>query len=174
MSKKPFTATGDKGETSVATGRVAKDSLVVQALGDIDELDCFLGFARTKVQTQEVKELLKQIQLKLFTYAAVIHNMREYKITQVDVEWLEQKAIEFDKELPELRHFILPAGSEGSIALHIARAVCRRAERSVVALDRQRKLPEHSIPFINRLSSLLFVLARYINVKEGINEELVA
>ena len=174
MERKPFTATGDAGETSTAKGRTAKDSAVVNALGAIDELVSFLGLARTKLsETPEVESAVAHVQRTLFRYAAVVHSMRGSEITEDDVRWLEQKAVEFDRDLPQLRRFILPGGGEGGAALHVARAVCRRAERYVVALNREKGVCQHCIPYINRLSSLLFVLARYVNIKEGRSEELV-
>jgi cob(I)alamin adenosyltransferase len=174
IKAKPFSGTGDRGDTSTATGRSPKDSPVIEALGSVDELVAFLGLARTKVKGhEEVSALLKEVQKTLFRYAAVLHGMKGYDITHEDVLWLEQRTLAFDKRLPGLRNFILPSGSEAAATIHVARAVCRRTERSVVALSRKEKIPENCIPFINRLSSLLFVLARYVNYEESQPEELV-
>jgi ATP:cob(I)alamin adenosyltransferase len=147
---------------------------VVEVLGSIDELVSFIGLARAMLSNhKEVNKILEDVQRKLFIYAAVIHGMKGYKITQEDISWVEKVTIDIDSKLPPLRRFILPSGSEASAAIHVARTVCRRAERNIVALSRERKLTEPTIPFINRLSSLLFVLARYVNYKESRQEEFV-
>ncbi|MEM0116900.1 MAG: cob(I)yrinic acid a,c-diamide adenosyltransferase [Conexivisphaerales archaeon] len=171
---KPFSGTGDRGDTATAAGRVPKDSKIVEVLGSIDELVSFIGLARSMLSGHnDVDKILENIQRKLFVYAAVLHGMPGHEITQEDVDWVEKITVDIDSKLPPLKRFILPSGSQASAAVHVARTVCRRAERSVVALSKEKTLPPSALPFINRLSSLLFVLARYINYKDMHQEEYV-
>lgn len=171
---KPYTRTGDKGETSTAEGRESKDSLMIEVLGSIDELVAFIGLARSKLTSnKDINELLRGVQRMLFRYAAVLHGMKNYSISNDDVAWLEEKTLSYDASLPRLTKFVLPGESETSALIHVARTVCRRTERRIVSLSKEKELPETAIPIINRLSSLLFVLARYVTYKESKTEEYV-
>lgn len=168
----PFTRTGDSGTTTTAKGRVPKDSSVVEALGEVDELVAALGLAKVSLtHYQEIYSLIDELQRILFRYAAVIHRMPGFEINEKDVEWLETVSVSYDQKLPPLKKFIIPGGSEAAARLHFARTVCRRAERRVVALKEPYAPSKQCLSFINRMSSLLFVLARYVDHLEGFEEE---
>ncbi|MBU5537132.1 MAG: cob(I)yrinic acid a,c-diamide adenosyltransferase [Candidatus Aenigmatarchaeota archaeon] len=173
---KPNIGQGDKGTTFLFGGKqVSKDECQVQAYGDVDELNSFIGYIRSVNKHQELDSILEKIQEDLFVLgsqlASAVENSKLPQLTKDNVKFLEENILKFEKDLPELRRFILPTGSQIAALLHIARTVCRRAERSIVALSKIKKLNEFSIPYINRLSDLLFTLARYANKKEGKNEK---
>jgi cob(I)alamin adenosyltransferase len=156
-------------------GRVSKDDERVDAYGEVDELNATLGLARGFSMTAELDGLLQRLQDQLFTVGAVLATPMEAKaaahIPQVQPEWVEamEKAIDgFETELPKMTHFILPGGSQASGALHLARTVCRRAERRVVPMLREGKVPAQVGVFLNRLSDLLFVMARVANHRAGV------
>jgi cob(I)alamin adenosyltransferase len=174
---KIYTKTGDKGETGLFGGeRVPKNSLRIEAYGTIDELNSFIGLAITEVKSAEVKNLLEIIQNELFTVgsdlAAPYNETNEKnKISRVPEEFYinVEKAIDkFEAELQPLKNFILPGGIKSASLLHICRTICRRAERNVVALNNSVKIDDNIIIFLNRLSDLFFVLARYENHLAGI------
>ena len=166
---KIYTRTGDKGETGLGDGsRVGKAHPQIVAIGDIDELNSQIGVVIAEVGSGEVAELLSTIQHRLFDLGAELslppgHN----RIQKEDSEFIEQALDRFNAELPPLKEFILPGGSKAAAQCHMARAVCRRAERSLVGLNSIRPVSEFSLSYLNRLSDLLFVLARYINRESG-------
>jgi cob(I)alamin adenosyltransferase len=169
---KIYTKTGDKGETSLFGGeRVWKDNLRICAYGTVDELNAILGLAVNELNDKELKGLIESIQNDLFTLGSDLATPKEkgnkgFVIPRVDnkfVEKLEKSIDSFDIRLPELKSFILPGGTKGASHLHLARTVGRRAEREVIALAKVEEInPEIGI-YLNRLSDLLFVLARYNN-----------
>jgi len=171
-----YTKAGDKGETSIiGPKKYSKDSEVFESLGNLDELNAVLGLMYSSRQ-KKVKAIIEDIQVDLFSLGALIANS---KSTKADfqhyvekVEIIEKTIDEFDAKLPELKNFILPGGSNPASHLHLARAVCRRAERSIVALSNRTEFKhiETCIPYINRLSDLLFVLARFTNYNLGIKD----
>jgi cob(I)alamin adenosyltransferase len=170
-----YTRTGDKGETGLVGGnRTSKGSLRVQAYGDIDELNSVLGLARTFSKDKEISSLLERLQRDLFIVGADLASPRtEDHATRVTGEMtvtLEKNIDTFQQELRPLKAFILPGGAETGALLHFARTVARRAERSIVALNKTESLNENLIPYMNRLSDLLFVMARLANHREGGNE----
>ncbi|HEX8702591.1 MAG TPA: cob(I)yrinic acid a,c-diamide adenosyltransferase [Myxococcaceae bacterium] len=173
---KIYTKTGDAGETGLfGGGRVQKDDERVDAYGEVDELNAVLGLARGFSPADELDALLQRLQDQLFTVGAVLATPLGTKasahIPQLRPEWVEamEKAIDgFETELPKMTHFILPGGSQASAALHLARTVCRRAERRVVPLLREGKVPMEVGVFLNRLSDLLFVMARVANHRAGV------
>jgi cob(I)alamin adenosyltransferase len=170
--QRPFTGTGDDGTTTTAKGRVSKDSLVIEALGQLDELVATLGFAKVALMRYpDIQSLVGELQRTLFRFAAVIHKMPGYDIEVKDIKWIEDLTIEYNSKLPPLKKFIIPGGSEAASRLHLARTVCRRAERSVVALAEPYKPSKECLTFINRMSSLLFVIARYVNQLESVEDE---
>jgi len=167
---KIYTKTGDAGETALfGGGRVPKDDLRVVAYGDIDELNAACGLARALPPEEFGRGLLERIQRELFTIGAelaspdrgkVLRALPRAPVAMSDVAALEQAIDEHEARLEPLASFILPGGAPKSAALHVARTVCRRAERSVVTLGRDAKLNPALLPYLNRLSDLLFVLAR--------------
>ena len=174
-----YTKTGDRGETGLfGGGRVAKDHPRVAAYGDVDELNSTIGVARAAEPRDFYDLLLESIQRDLFAiggHLATPDPERVRKALAVEKAVLPaDRVAEFetvidaaDEELPPLRAFILPAGTPTAAALHLARTVCRRAERSVVRLTHEAEVPESFVVYINRLSDLLFVLARLANHRGG-------
>jgi cob(I)alamin adenosyltransferase len=169
---KIYTKTGDKGETGLFGGeRVRKDSLRIETYGTIDELNSFLGLAIIEVADTSIKNILQNIQNQLFTVGAdlstpEIDKNKKLNITRTPEEFYlnAEKIIDkYESKLDELKNFILPGGSKGAALLHICRTITRRAEREVVALDNKVKIGNNIIIFLNRLSDLFFVLARYEN-----------
>ena len=167
---KIYTKTGDQGETSLYGGRrVGKDDLRIEAYGTVDELNAQLGVVRTLPLPPGAGELLERIQHELFVLGADLATPPEKtsakvrRIAEEDVVRLEQDIDRLDAGLPELRSFILPSGSPAGAALHVARTVCRRAERRTVRLVRETSLDRLPVIYLNRLADLLFVLARHVN-----------
>jgi cob(I)alamin adenosyltransferase len=175
-----YTRGGDKGETSLyGASRVAKDSLRVVAYGTIDELNSSIGVALAACEHEEIGGPLKRIQAELFVAGADLAaelsakgGARVPRIEKKDTQQLEKMIDELQAKLPKLTSFILPGGSKLSSALHVSRAVCRRAERSVVTLARAEKINPEMVPYLNRLSTYLFNLARRANVLEGHEDEV--
>jgi cob(I)alamin adenosyltransferase len=174
-----YTRGGDRGETSLyGAARVPKESPRVEAYGAIDELNSCIGVAVASCRHDEISKPLKQIQSELFTAGADLATefgakggARVPRIAKQDTERLEKMVDELQGKVPRLTSFILPGGSNLSSLLHLARAVCRRAERRVVSLSRAEKINPEMIPYLNRLSTYLFNLARYANVLEGVKDE---
>ncbi len=158
------TRTGDAGETGLGDGsRVPKDSARVRALGDIDELNSVLGVLVAEELPEEIRTALTQVQQDLFDLGGEISIPGHAIVGDAHVLRLEQHLQAWNKGLPPLKEFILPGGSRAAAAAHLARAVCRRAERSVVALGRKENVGADARRFLNRLSDLLFVAARLLN-----------
>ena len=165
-----FTGKGDNGFSFVRGKRRIKSSKTFDAIGDVDELISVLGLAKNLIEIDEVKKVVDSVQRDLFRVNAYLAGFEE-KFTIDRVRKLELMINEFGKDLPELRTFIVPSGCVGSAILHIARAICRRAERHIVSIRNEVSVNSSIIPYMNRLSSLLFVLARYVDLKEGKEEE---
>jgi cob(I)alamin adenosyltransferase len=174
---KIYTRTGDRGETGLfGGGRVAKDHPRVAAYGDVDELNSAIGVARATEPAGFFDDLLETIQRDLFSIGGHLATPDPAKVRAAlsRAELDEGRAAEFERvmddaerELPPLRAFVLPAGSPKAAALHLARTVCRRAERSVVHLSHETEVPELFVVYLNRLSDLLFTLARVANHRAG-------
>ena len=173
-----YTKTGDGGETALFDGtRVPKSDGRVAAYGDVDELNATLGLALAAGVDDDVSALVGHIQRDLFAVGARLADPRERiagRIEKTDlgesnVRRLEDAIDQYEAELPPLRRFLLPQGNQAASAFHLARAVCRRAERSIVALGAQRA-PAEVVRYINRLSDLLFVLARLTNHRGQVAE----
>ena len=161
---KIYTKTGDKGTTGLYTGqRVDKDSLRVEAYGNVDEINSALGMARAQVHNTEVRstilELQKLLMQKVMSDLASIDREVSYT-TAADITWLEGLIDNFTGKLAPLNHFIVPGDSLGAAALDVARTTTRRAERQVWRLSRQEKIDENLIVALNRLSDLCFTLSR--------------
>jgi cob(I)alamin adenosyltransferase len=173
---KIYTRTGDDGTTALFSGgRVSKTHLRVEAYGTVDELNSVLGVVRAHQPYSDV--WLAQIQRQLFHLGADLATPLDAKadwIVRIDAsaaQWLEQIIDEMTAELPPLTSFILPGGTPAAAHLHVARTVCRRAERLVVALAAQDAIGVPIIPYLNRLSDALFTMARWENLKAGVTEE---
>lgn len=176
---KIYTKVGDDGRTGLfGAARVPKDDARVAAYGDVDELNSMLGVVRCDTAADaELDELLERLQSELFTLGAQLATPDPEKapknvptIASDDVARMEQEIDRFDAELEPLRSFVLPAGTRAAAQLHLARTVCRRAERSVVTLARHETVPPHALEYLNRLSDLLFTLARVANHRAGASE----
>lgn len=173
---KVVTKTGDSGDTALIGGqRVSKGSLRVNAYGEVDELNSLLGLASTHLQDKECIAYLEEIQHRLFTLGADLASPEGVEVPRVSqemVDRLEEILDSFMDELPPLEEFILPGGGPGGATLHVARTVARRCERTVVLLHGQVEINPLSIIFLNRLSDLLFVMARVANKRENMPETL--
>ena len=173
---KIYTKTGDKGDTSLFGGqRVPKDAPRLEAYGTIDELNTIIGCVISDSPDSDIIPILTQIQIKLFDLGADLATPRSLgdkvrRIAPGDSLALEELIDKYQSSLPDLNNFILPGGSTTASFLHLARTVCRRAERMVVRLSRNEEIGSEVIVFLNRLSDLLFVLSRFINLKGGIPE----
>jgi cob(I)alamin adenosyltransferase len=171
---KIYTRTGDTGQTGLFGGaRSAKDALRIEACGAVDELNAQIGWAHSQQSDPAVKDSLAAIQNELFIVGGDIASPAASRVPRIHPEHVERLEGEIDRweaELPPLRQFILPSGSTGGSAIHVARAVCRRAERRLVALARQEELNSYLLAYINRLSDYLFVLARISNTRAGAAE----
>lgn len=175
---KIYTKTGDDGTTSLFSGgRVPKTHLRVEAYGTVDELNSALGMARALQPSQQVDGWLAQAQRQLFHLGADLATPLDAKsawVVRMDADtvvWLEARIDEMTAALPALTSFILPGGSPPAAQLHIARTICRRAERLVVALLEHDAVGDHVLPYLNRLSDFLFTLARYDNMQAGVPED---
>ena len=177
---KIYTKTGDAGTTGLFGGqRVSKDDLRVEAYGDIDELNAVLGMVRSVEMMPRIDEVLVPIQRDLFALGALLatpdrekmaQHLEKARIDEGRIAQLEHAIDDGEQELEPLRAFILPGGTPKSAALHVARTVCRRAERHVVRLQRDVELPALTVIYLNRLSDLLFTLARLANRRAGAGE----
>jgi len=166
---KIYTKTGDKGQTSLIGGtRVPKHHLRIETYGTVDELNSHIGLVRDTFQHHHSQEILKLIQDRLFTIGASLASdpekskMKIPDLLEADVELLEKEIDAMNEVLPELKNFILPGGHAVASYCHIARCVCRRAERLSVHLSENEFVDEKVIIYLNRLSDYLFVLARFI------------
>ena len=167
---KIYTKTGDKGQTSLYDGtRIDKDSLRVESYGTVDELNSYIGFAAKFVEDEGIKEDLKKIQMRLFFVAGELATIEEgkykYKIKDEDIKALEEI---IDGCLPKISGadaFIVPGSSEAAAALHVARTICRRAERRIITLKRHEEVSDTLLKFVNRLSDVLYTFARYLETE---------
>jgi len=171
---KVYTRTGDDGKTSLVGGkRVSKSSARVTSYGDVDELNAVIGLARLEIKDAELERIIKEIQNDLFILGADLASPPDVNVPRVNskmVENLERHIDRFLKELEPLKEFILPGGNSAGATLHLSRTVCRRAERSIVKLMEEEKLDILPLTYLNRLSDLLFVLARVANRIDSIDE----
>jgi cob(I)alamin adenosyltransferase len=177
---KIYTKTGDKGDTGLfGGGRVPKDDPRVEAYGDVDELNAAIGMARAIEPLPRIDEILVPMQRDLFSIGALLatpdldkmhKHLAKANIDERRIRELEQAIDDADRDLEPLKAFIIPGGSRKGAMLHVARTVCRRAERRVVHLQRDVEIPELVVIYLNRLSDLLFTLARLANVLTGAGE----
>ncbi len=175
---KIYTKTGDKGETSLfGGGRVPKNHARVEAYGAIDELNAALGVALSAGPPEPIDQWLREVQGHLFHLGSDLATPLDSKsdwvarIEQDQVNWLEDSIDRMTAQLEPLRNFILPGGTPVAAQLHLARTICRRAERQIVALQETSETNALAVIYINRLSDWLFTLARYENAKAGESEQ---
>lgn len=177
---KVYTRTGDDGTTGLGAGqRVSKHSIRIRAYGTVDELNCQLGIALCSALEDEIVSALARIQNELFHLGADLCVLEEDKtarpvpaIEARQVEALEALIDHLSAQLEPLRNFVLPGGSPGAAQLHLARTICRRAERLVVALAAAEQVGPYVLQYLNRLSDALFVMARYENLEKGVDDVL--
>jgi cob(I)alamin adenosyltransferase len=182
-----YTRHGDHGETSLVGGhRVAKDSLRIQAYGTVDELNAFLGLAcqtlrelGSRNQTlAQLTRILTRVQHELFNLGSVLATQsrdihpQQPRVTEEDIQRLEEEIDRMNRDLPELRSFVLPGGSRINAELHICRAVCRRAERLCVNLAHEEEVCPEIVPYLNRLGDAFFVWSRWTSQVLGQTETL--
>jgi cob(I)alamin adenosyltransferase len=168
-----YTRTGDQGSTGLANGsRVPKDAARIEAMGAVDELNSSLGVLLAESLPEDVRACLTDIQHDLFDLGGELSAPGHPVMGQAHVERLEQLLERFNGALPPLKDFILPSGSRAASLAHVARTVCRRAERRVVALSHGESLAPALVPYLNRLSDLMFVLGRTLNRRSGGNDVL--
>ncbi len=174
---KIYTKKGDSGETSLFGGkRVSKSTERIEAYGNVDELNSFVGLAASYQLSEKGTEYLRKVQEMLFVLGADLatpssSKTRIDRIDQNDINFLEHAIDTMEEDLETLKNFVLPGGSQAGATLHIARTVCRRAERAAVACAKAEDISDECIKFLNRLSDFFFVIARYENKKAGVREE---
>lgn len=166
-----YTGRGDEGNTDLHSGeRVSKRSKRIESYGAVDELNSVLGLVSSK--SERKREGIERIQNELHIIQAELADMNsEHKISNDDIERLEDQCDKYQEELPKLTSFVLAGGTEVASHLHLARSVCRRAERKVVDLKEEKYVRPEVMTYINRLSDLLFLMARHENHEEGVEEK---
>ncbi len=168
---KIVTTTGDNGSTGMADGsRLAKSHIRVQCLGDVDELNANIGLAASFLQWPAGQQILLQVQHDLFDLGAELCQPGKSIMNESHVEFLNCQSETLNEGLPPLKEFILPGGAPQMAYLHVARTVCRRAERSLVALHQQHPVNALSLAYLNRLSDLLFIMPRRQAHEQGLDE----
>ena len=165
---KIYTKTGDKGETGLQGGkRVSKSNDRIRAYGNVDEVNSILGLVLSHKIDKDIEELLKKIQNELFVLGSDLSNPdmndKQNRTSQKMIERLEKKIDEYEEELSPLSNFILPGGSHSASLIHLARTTTRRAETNVVSLSKNERINDECQVYLNRLSDLLFVIARVLN-----------
>ncbi|MEQ9547324.1 MAG: cob(I)yrinic acid a,c-diamide adenosyltransferase [Marinobacter sp.] len=171
---KIYTRTGDDGSTGLADGnRIAKNAQRVEAMGTADELNCHIGLLIESLESDDsLVDTLRRIQHHLFDLGGEFAIPGSHMIGDEHIEWLEATLDQHNENLPPLKNFILPGGTPAAAQCHLARSVCRRAERVVVALSHEDSINAASRQYLNRLSDLLFVVARVLARRDGGNEIL--
>ena len=178
-----YTKLGDDGKTSLVGGqRVSKDDLRIEAYGTVDELNAFLALAQVscagEARLDALSTIFRRLQHELFNLGSILATLPENvhphqpRVTEVEVERLEREIDAMNADLPPLRSFVLPGGSRLNAELHVARTICRRAERCLVALARREEVPAVAIRYLNRLSDALFVWSRWGSKALGVPEVL--
>ena len=164
---KIYTKTGDKGQTSLYDGtRIDKDSLRVESYGTVDELNSYIGFAMKFVDDDRIKDSLEKIQMRLFFVAGELATLEEgryiYRVREEDIAALEKIIDDYLPKISGVDKFIVPGSSEASAALHVARTICRRAERRIISLKNKEEVSDTLLKFVNRLSDVLYTYARLL------------
>ncbi|OED40103.1 ATP:cob(I)alamin adenosyltransferase [Chromatiales bacterium (ex Bugula neritina AB1)] len=170
---KIYTRTGDKGSTGLGDGtRVQKDSLRVTAYGTTDELNSVIGMVLAIEVPERVRLVLTEVQHHLFDLGGELCIPGHVALTEQHVSWLERQLDALNDDLPALKDFILPGGGPAAAICHLARTICRRAERCVISLGAEEELPPQAVVYLNRLSDLLFVICRVLARHDGGSEVL--
>ena len=170
---KVTTKKGDDGSTSMGDGsRVSKTDPLIIAIGEIDELNSWIGLLSSLIELRKEKFFLIEVQNNLFDLGGILTTKSSASLKKININKLENETKKFNSVLPELENFVLPTGSKESSFIHISRAVCRRAERSLVKVAKTEPVDSSCIIYLNRLSDFLFVLARKTNQDLGIKELL--
>ena len=174
---KIYTRKGDSGYTSLIDGEIVyKHNLSVAAYGTIDELNSFLGLLKDYIDDEKIKDVLNNIQLKLFSIGSILasgenQNISEkVKIEKKDVEYIELEIDRLNEYLPELKNFIIPGGHKTSSYSHVCRSICRRAERKISELNKNSGVDPNILAYVNRLSDFFFVLSRFLKHCDNVNE----
>ena len=174
---KIYTKTGDAGETSLLGGeRVTKDCITLQVVGEVDELNSKLGEVAAHLWEEEPADFIRTIQRDLFKVGAELAslqtaiNSKIEKVGQTEIEVLENNIDAYSEQLPELKNFILPGGNLSAAHLHHARTICRRVERELVSLGKEKQIRTELYQYLNRLSDYLFTAARFVNWHDGVEE----
>lgn len=177
MAGKYYTGTGDKGDTGLlANYRVSKGDVLIEAIGNIDELNSYIGIAIFHIRNDQLRAMLKHIQNELFIIGANLASGDGKKIDKAIIDdtaivRLEENIGKLSSQLPPLKQSVIPGGCDGAVHLHFARSLARRAERRIVSVSEKYEHDKRVIAYVNRLSSFLFVAALYLNYSEGIGEE---
>ena len=174
---KIYTRKGDSGQTSLIDGdMVNKHNLSVDAYGTIDELNSFLGLLKDYIKDDKIKDILNNIQIKLFSIGSILasgknQNISEkVKIEKKDVEYIELEIDRLNKDLPELKNFVIPGGHKTSSYSHVCRSICRRAERKISELNNKSSVDSNILAYVNRLSDFFFVLSRFLKHSDNVSE----
>ena len=174
---KIYTKKGDSGHTSLIDGQIVnKHNLSVDAYGTVDELNSFLGLLKDYIKDETIKDILNNIQPKLFSIGSILASgknqdiLEKVKIEKKDVKYLESHIDSMNNELPELKNFIIPGGHKISSYSHVCRSICRRAERRISELNNEQSVDPIILSYINRLSDFFFVLSRYLMYSDKIEE----
>ena len=178
-----YTKGGDAGQTSLAGGqRVSKDDPRIEAYGTVDELNATLALAEVSCQNEprlsDLASILRRVQHELFNLGSILATKpedvhpKQARVTDAEVSQLEREIDAMNAELPPLRSFVLPGGTRVNAELHLARTVCRRAERALVTLSRREEVPPETVRYLNRLSDALFVFSRWSSKALGVAEVL--
>ena len=165
---------GDNGKTSLVGSRVSKDNLYIEVCGSIDELNSSIGLMKSFSKFNEINSFIKKVQEDLFIMGAELSNVTNegssYKITNENVKFIEKFSDELEKYIKPLNKFVLPGGSNIASLSHLSRSICRRVERKIIKLSKEKKINPIIICYINRLSDVLFIISRYTNQKLNIKE----
>ncbi len=169
-----YTKTGDKGQTSLYGGkRIAKTHQRIAAIGTVDELNASLGVVSALSSNKKIERFLEKIQSDLFHLGAYLANSKSnLRLTNSDVDFLETTIDQLDERLPSLKNFILPAGDLAASFAHLSRSICRRAERELIKLAKHNKTDPIALEYLNRLSDLLFVIARSLAQQDKVKEKI--
>jgi len=167
------TRTGDTGSTGLADGtRLGKNHIRIAVLGNVDELSSQIGVLLAETLPSDIQGVLLKIQNDLFDLGGALALPTNDEFPKIRILWLDEQIAHFNSDLPPLREFILPGGSRAGALCHVARTVARRSERDLALLSQNDATPQQALPYLNRLSDLLFVLSRCINRSQAVSETL--